>query len=433
MTPVDLNRPRVSRETRLLLATILISVVALSVLARLRFPDRPSTPNPVPPVLAQLAPQTAFEDLALAVSQLQPRLAASLIAVGLPNQQPLDRDDFPRRTLAALRFREDLAITLFTEAREPWTSNKGESGIVARDPASGLTLIRVPPADSPELATWAPRRRDYPRYLIAADVLPQGPSPRPVFLGALYSVWSPVWPGSIWEIPPATNLAAGTFVFTTEGALVGLVIERNDRPAIVPGDIVLMTAERIARERNDNPGQIGITVQALLPGMASVRGSHAGIVITSVDPRGPSAGQLAVADVIEAVDDQGIPTLEDWQARIARLRAGESISLRVLGSGGVRNVHVTAMPPNVTTTRLSLGVTMRAVRGVGVEVLRVQPGSSAARAGLESGDVITLIGDLNAPTPAQVATTFAASSDDRPVLVAVTRGEAHHVWLLEKR
>jgi S1-C subfamily serine protease len=75
---------------------------------------------------------------------------------------------------------------------------------------------------------------------------------------------------------------------------------------------------------------------------------------------------------------------------------------------------------------------MRAVQGTGVEVLGVASASAAALAGIQPGDVITVIGDREAPTPAEVRRRFAGAATDRPVLVAVTRGTGHHVLTLEK-
>ena len=75
-------RPRVSRETRLLLVTILVSMATLWALARIRFPDRPATTNPVPPLLTQLAAPPRFDDLASEVSKLDSRLLPSLVPVG---------------------------------------------------------------------------------------------------------------------------------------------------------------------------------------------------------------------------------------------------------------------------------------------------------------------------------------------------------------
>lgn len=59
MELTGLRRSRISRDTRLLLITVCIAVAALWVLARLRFPDRPATANPIPPLLTQLAPRAA--------------------------------------------------------------------------------------------------------------------------------------------------------------------------------------------------------------------------------------------------------------------------------------------------------------------------------------------------------------------------------------
>ena len=73
-TAVKSNRPSVSRDTRLLLGIVLASIALLWVLARIRFPDRVPTSNPVPPVLAQLAPPSPLDEIAESVAQLQPRL-----------------------------------------------------------------------------------------------------------------------------------------------------------------------------------------------------------------------------------------------------------------------------------------------------------------------------------------------------------------------
>jgi hypothetical protein len=69
------RRPPLSRETRVLLMTVLISLAALWVLARIRFAERPATPNPITPVLTQLAPPPVFEQLTSAVFQVESRLS----------------------------------------------------------------------------------------------------------------------------------------------------------------------------------------------------------------------------------------------------------------------------------------------------------------------------------------------------------------------
>ncbi|MBM3819777.1 MAG: PDZ domain-containing protein [Acidimicrobiia bacterium] len=68
------HRPRVSRETRLLLTTALVAVTTLWALARVRFPDRPPPPDPVTPILSQLASRPALDELAGELAGVRSRL-----------------------------------------------------------------------------------------------------------------------------------------------------------------------------------------------------------------------------------------------------------------------------------------------------------------------------------------------------------------------
>jgi putative serine protease PepD len=67
-----------------------------------------------------------------------------------------------------------------------------------------------------------------------------------------------------------------------------------------------------------------------------------------------------------------------------------------------------------------------------VEVVRLEPGSAAERAGLAVGDVITVFGEIVAPTPNQMNRAFAALPAGKPVIVGVTRGDVHFVTALER-
>jgi hypothetical protein len=141
------GQPVISRETRLLLITIVVSVGALWLLARLRFQDRPVTAAPVVPVLAQLRPQSNYDDLARSLSDLRPGVSASVALTegGVP----------------ALRIGSDIGIGLT---------------------ASRLELLPLAEADVPSITTWTPRIFDYPRYLVAADFVEGTLSLRPLFL-----------------------------------------------------------------------------------------------------------------------------------------------------------------------------------------------------------------------------------------------------------
>lgn len=427
-------RPRVSRETRLLFVTVLIAVVTLWVLARMRFPDRPATPNPVPALLTQLAARPGFEDLAVAVAELESRLVPSLLVVELEQPPPSGGGLAAARDfISALRIRDDVAVTLMAP-RATSPPRPSDLAVLARDPASGLAVIRVPAAPAPAPMAWSPLRMQYPRYLIVSDVSRQGTSLRPVFVGSLYSTASPTWLEPIWTAPTHTDLPMGAFVFTTDGRLAGMAIEHQGRPAILPAEGVIRAADRLLLQGTGDGGWLGVEVQSLTPTVAAAAGATGGVMVTWVDPRGPAAEMLAVTDVIEAIDTEGIATREHWEARLARLATGDSLALRVRRRGDAREIRLTVSgvpPPRFGAS--SLGLTMRAVPRTGVEIVRVDPGSAAARAGLEAGDVMTLIGEIERPTPAQVTRAFLATPDDRPLLVAVTRGDRHRVLALGKQ
>jgi hypothetical protein len=418
-------RPRVSRETRLLLATILISTAALWALARVRFPDRPATPNPVPPLLTQLAEFPGFDDLATEMSMLGSRLLPSLVVVELPASA----------AAAALRVTDDVAAALGATSTEPArVRGIGHPMLLARDAASGLVLMRVPGAPAPMLTAWAPQRLERPRYLFASQASPQGASLRPVFVGRLHGIASPAWAAEIWLLPGRTDVEPGEFLFTIDGALAGLVIAHEGMLALVPGGVVLNAAERLLAQKATEPGWLGVDVQALTPATAAAAGSRAGVMVVWVDPEGPAAGKLSVMDVIEAAGGDAIASPADWQARVARLAPSDSILLRVRRRGGdaIEAALVAEARPEPSGP-LPLGLTLRTIGRVGAAVIQVAHGSAAAGAGLREGDVITAIGDIQTPTARQVTRSFAAARTDRPVLVAITRGDERHVLALDKR
>jgi len=429
MEPSSPYRPRVSRETRLLLTAGVLAIAALWLLARIRFQERPVTPNPVPSVLSQLASGPKYDDLAAEIARLQTRLEPSLLALDVPSAV-LGSLQVSRR-IVALRLHDDLAVTLLPAGSNPelWS----DSRVLARDRASGLLVVRVAgqvPRSPP--IPWTPRRPpQQPRYLIASDVSSRGVSLRPVFVGSLDPMDSALWSEPLWAVPGRSDLAPGSFVFTNNAELVGLVFAHGGEPVVMPGATVLAEADRLLNTPRGPAGTIGLEVQALTASLASVTGAPAGMVVTWVEEDGAAAGQLIVGDVIEAIDGRTLATPQHWDVRLARLLAGETLTLRVRRRGEVQEVALTAAAAALQPVSRALGLTLRGRTGIGAEVVRVERGSAADRAGLAAGDVITLIADVPAPTPAQITRSFASFREGQYVMIAVTRGDAHHVMPLE--
>jgi hypothetical protein len=327
--------------------------------------------------------------------------------------------------------RDDLAVALVLpgSSRERWN----DAPIVARDAASNLAIVRVATSVStPPPVPWTPRQPQQPRYLVASDVSPDGVSLRPAFVGSLNPIDSPLWSEPLWAVPGGTDLAAGSFLFTNNAELAGLVITFQGRLAIVPGGTVLAEAERLVASPPGPQGALGVEVQDLTPAVAAVTTASVGVVVTWVEPDGASTGQLMAGDVIEAVDGRVLATRQHWDVHVARLSVGETLSLRVRRRGELRDVALVANAAAAQPASRSLGLTLRAQAKIGAEVVRIERGSAADRAGLAPGDVITLVGDLSAPTPAQVMRSHSSIGQGKRVLVAVMRGDTHFVTTLER-
>jgi S1-C subfamily serine protease len=405
-------RPRISRETRLLLTTTLIAVAALWVLARVRFPDRPPPPNPVQPLLTQLTPRPTFADLASEIAALRPRMDPLIVA--LPGG------------LAGLRVREGVAVTWVDPRRDAVARH---ADLLGYDPASGLSLVRVEPGSAPAPALWSPAGAG-PRYFIASEISPAGVSLRPVYVGALAALDSPRWPGQEWQLPSDPGIEPGSFLFTADAAVAGLVVDHGDGPSLIPAGTVMAEADRLLDRPATMRSYVGVDVQPLTASLSRATGATSGVIVTWVDPRGPAAGVLNTGDVIEAANNAALPTTDHWDVQMARLGAGQTLVIKVRDARGGREVSLVAAA-GAATDPASLGLTLRALPGIGAEVIRVEHGSSGDRSGLRSGDLITRAAGADAPTPAQLQRAF-ASARERPLIVAFTRGTSRQVTALEK-
>jgi hypothetical protein len=428
MEPSSPYRPRVSRETRLLLITGVAALAVLWLLARLRFDERPVSPSPVPAVLSQLGSAPRFDDLASDIDQLQGSLVPALAVL-----DPAGRPAHAGGTgVVAVRWRDDLGIAFLPSA--PRSSEWTASGVRGRDPASGIAVVRIP-GDAPTSLPpqWTPRRPQQPRFFAAAEAVSQRIVLRPVFVGGLTPVTTPFWPEPVWAVPPRTDLVPGSVVFTGNAELAGLVLALDMDLVIVPAATLAGEAARLVEQPPGEPGTIGVEAQTLTPTLAEVTGATEGVVVSWVDRAGPAAGSLRVGDVIEAEAGRQLTSRQDWDVRMARLRAGDVLTLRVRRYADVQDVRLSALPvAHGPSGRRTLGLTLRTRRGAGAEVLSVEPGSAGDRAGLMAGDVITLFAETTAPSEVQITRAFAALSDGGRVMVAFTREDAHHVAVVER-
>jgi hypothetical protein len=427
------HRPRVSRETRRLLMTALLAVLTLWTLARLRFPDRPPIANPVPPILGQLTEPPSFADLAARVAEIRGSLSDSLVALTFARDEADGGVASAPPPVPGLRIRDDLAVTVVAPAiRE---AQPPRPAVVAADRASGLTLVSTSMTTRPTLPIfWIPRELDRPRYVFASAMSPGGVTLRPAYVGSLTPVQIPQWTDDVWALPADAALTTGTVLFTEQDELVGIVAAYEGGRAVVPSRALLAAAERLLEAPQKTPADAGIDVDSLTPRLAKATGADSGVVVTWVNPDGSAAALLRAGDVIASVDGVAIATPEQWRVRAARASGGDTLALVVTRAGAQQTVQLAvppaAAPPETSASRL--GLTMRTDARVGAEVTRVERGSAGDAAGIAAGDLVTAIGSIDAPTPAQVRAAFASLARGDSVIVAVRRGGAHRVTAIQR-
>jgi len=422
-------RPRLSRETRRLLLTALVSMLTLWVLARVRFPERPALPNPVPPILDQLTGPPTFAELAARVGELRGQLADSLVSLVFDRHDAPAGSGGPVQRAVALRIRDDLAVTVLSPAARRGAAPRG---VVAEDRGSGLTLVETATKTRPQLPIfWSPRDLQQPRYLLASSPSPEDISLQPTFVGSLAPIDTPQWSGSVWALPTDAAVSPGALLFTEQGELVGVVVQSDAGSAIVPARVLLASAERLLETPPKAAGELGVEVETLTPRLAAATGAKAGVVVAWVDPAGIAAPSLRIGDVIEAIDDVAITNAEQWRVRVTRAGVGDTLNLRVMRRGAPRIVQLLVRAPSAENAAF-LGLRMARVARVGTEVTRVVPGSASEAAGIATGDLITAIGNINAPTPGQIASAFEGLESGKLLIVAVTRNGAHRIMALQR-
>jgi len=304
--------------------------------------------------------------------------------------------------------------------------------ITARDPATGLALLRVPADDGPAPDVWAPHGEQHPRFFIASDASAGGVSLRPVFVGALNAIASPRWSGSLWAAPYGTQLRPGTFLFTVSGEFAGVAVEEGDRTAIVPGELLMNMVSRLSRQPKPTPASLGVDVQPLTGTLSTALQAQSGVVVTWVDPAGPAAELLSPSDVVERINGNAVTSPDQWDVQVSGLSDGAAAVLDVRRQGEPQQVHVVARPQAVAQNDEGLGLTLRTIPGIGAEVVYVAPRSAAARAGIQGGDIVTKAGNVDKPSAANVSRVFGATSQGGSLVVALTRNQEHRVTAIEK-
>jgi hypothetical protein len=434
-----------TRETRLLLITVALSVAVLLVLARFRFPDQEPLELPTQP-LQRLAARAAFDDLSTAVARAADRVRPSLRVVPMP--AALEARSFGvEEVLAgtaepssapplalAYRFRNNAALLLTQAPVGPAVDSVAGFPVLATDDVRGLAVLGVREEAGESWAPLSVSNPLSPQYLLLAEPTRAGVAIRPLFGGAADPFVDPHWNGPILALGRDVHAPDGAFVFSLEGSLVGAVVNRYGVQAIVPADTLLRAAERLMSDGRRTTGSIGVRLQRLGPALMTATGVRSGAVVTRVAPDGPAASLLEPGDVIVSVGGRPVDSPEAALLAIARHPAPDPVPIGVHRAGHAIEIHVTPVALRASEAdgaASELGAILRP-SPAGARVQSVTAGGGAASAGLREGDVITWVADVKGPSPQRVSAAWQDLAAGQSLLVGITRGEEPLVLALRK-
>ena len=419
------------RETRLLLATIAVSAGMLLLLARFRFPDEASRPNaePAPAPLERLAARATYDELASVMADLERRINPSLFALGTQGDDGL-------RYLPAVRVTADRAVLLLpSDRRLVSIGTTPGPPIVLRDPTTELVVVQTPPAEASVAVLPSSGSRPGPKYVAVAEATGGAVAIRPVYVGRADLFADPRWSDALISVAAVQQtLSEGSAVFSLDGTFVGLATHIGSRVAIIPSSTLRSAAAGTLAVPGAR-GDLRIEVQPLTAALARAAGAERGVMVSHVQPSASIEGNLEAGDVITAVDGAEITTVAGFQQMAQSRTPGSKVVLQTIRRGKPVTVTVVAVHGDAAAANPhdDAGVSLRFVEGVGSEVVTVEAGGAAHRAGVRQGDLIVALERDKGPTPQDVLRAYRAAKPGTLLLLTLRRDRDYRVIALEKK
>ncbi len=218
----------------------------------------------------------------------------------------------------------------------------------------------------------------------------------------------------------------------------------------IPSNLVRDVVAELETNGKVTRGWLGVQIQPLTDEIAQSLGLKEtyGALVAGVEPGSPAVlGGIKPGDVIVGMNGEKIDDFKDLSKLVARAKAGSESTFQVKRQGETRqlNVDIGNMPDADTKVALAeddasndtakLGVYLSELTPEtrqryrigedveGVLVARVQQGSPAAKAGIEAGQVINMVGQETVRSPQDVLSRVkqAATEKKSSVLLMVEK------------
>ncbi len=236
---------------------------------------------------------------------------------------------------------------------------------------------------------------------------------------------------------PINEGNSGGPLFTQNGEVVGvnsaIITPSGGSVGIgfaIPSNMVKSIVAQLEAHGHVTRGYLGVETQAVTPAMIAAlhlpSGDTQGALVAAVEPNSPAAkAGFQPGDVVRSVDGKPVADPRALAVAIAGVHPGSTASIGVMRNGSQETL--TATVANLADQNLAsgsggsgehqagLGVALgtltprlRSELNVpmdteGAVVMQVAPGSPAARAGIQRGDIIMGVGNEKVSSPAEAA------------------------------
>lgn len=179
----------------------------------------------------------------------------------------------------------------------------------------------------------------------------------------------------------------------------------------IPVNLAKGILSQLKRKGEVTRGWLGVSIQSLDNGMREYYGikGREGVLVTQVFPGNPAAeAGIRPRDIILGVDGKPVESPQELSRLIAESRVGQRVKIRLLSEGKEKEVEVTlgrrdeagiGRDTGQEASSGALGLRVkdlppdlaerRGLKGTeGVLVVGVEPGSPAAQAGIQEGDLV---------------------------------------------
>ena len=196
----------------------------------------------------------------------------------------------------------------------------------------------------------------------------------------------------------------------------------------IPADKVKRIMAELTQFGKVRPAWVGVEVQALTTELARRLGwdRNFGVIVAAVEPGSPAENAgVQRGDIVTSVGNSQVEDADDFEVRLRGYPARTPLSFELFRAGQTVKVSLTAAEfPRKLAEGLAwdrLGLRTRAAAG-GLAISAVRPGSPAARAGLEPGDVLLRLNNQPLGSTDAFREALIAARTSKSVLLLVRRG-----------